>query len=178
MTHNQNYQNYQNNKPLTKEEIDFLSTVVPRLFVYKEIDYFLDYIPKPRLLKQVNIKNKIHNITDGFITKNNIKQKNRIIKMMAESDCISMDLGRVGLVAYKIIPEPDDVFLKRIKLGGQELLGREKNKHIKKLKKEGRKVLFEKKVIKKKKEKSYLMPDFRRIDYYPNPVIDLEEIPF
>ena len=69
--------------------------------------------------------------------------------------------------------------LKRIKLGGQELLEREKNKHIKKLKKEGRKVLFEKKIIKKKKEKQYPLPvhftNFQRVDYQ---IPNFDEIPF
>ena len=148
-------------KDFTKEELEFLSNKIERgAFLTEEKRISLeDIYDEYRIVNGVN-----YHFT--FNSKERIAQKAEIIKAINEAGDFRFEFydddGNATLITYNSIPEPDEVYLERLRIEGRKLITLEKSRLARISKQETRKVLFEK--TKKKKAgrpKEYPLPDFR-----------------
>ena len=161
---NRNKFTLQKPKPLSEEQLKFMFENVPRMLVktkVKELNVRVSFVQET--IKTINIKNKNYDLIDKNQTKRNLIQKNKIIEALNNANDFEFYYDK--LATYDYLPEPDDVFLKRIKEGGNYLFEETKKKYLKKLKTEKRKVLFEKKIVPKKRKKREIVEDENN-EYY------------
>jgi hypothetical protein len=137
-------------KDFTEEEMQFISNKIERGTLVVE---------KERIkLGDINISHEyelINGINYNYVfnSKERIAQKAEIIKAINEAGDFRFEFydddGNATLITYNSIPEPDEVYLERLRIEGRKLITLEKSRLARISKQETRKVLFEK--TKKKK---------------------------
>lgn len=156
-------------KDFTQDELDFLFKKIERGTILTEkesIDLgelYLDYNSVITNNIQVIYKHT-NSLNDKFFK----ELKNKIIDALQNSDNFDFsfydDCGTLNL--YNSRKETDDEYMNRIKLSGRYELNREKSRQRRNIKKETRKVIFEKTEKKKiRKEQEYPRP-IRNIGFH------------